>query len=165
MGLASDDFATKLYGRYKNLSAIYTTATASDDAAADRWGVVEEAIDMTPLGAISSTRADNRLSGLLSKGKARLGWTNPIEVARAELTTHGGIPGDPRFVRAGQMVQLLGLPDQSRPGQMTVDVVIGETKYKDEDRGLLTISPVGKAPRTPAEIFERVLQRQGEVRA
>lgn len=135
-GVADDDYASALFGRYLQIvggTPTLYTRTAVDVAAAARWGYREYAVDLTPLGSISNARVDNRLAGLLARGKARLSFTDRIEVGPNELLTAGGRPASMSMVATGfgDVVRVHGLNSYSQwlDGNPYLDFVIGETEW------------------------------------
>ena len=144
---AGDGYAAALFGRYRDLSGDLQTAYAEDAAAGATWGYVQEAIDLTGLGALNPVKAVATLNGLLAKGKSRPGFAASLEVTAGQITTAGGIPADLSMVYAGQMVRTHGLfSDAHRlDGATYLDWVIGETRYK-AGADTITLSPLGLAP-------------------
>ncbi|MBC7631100.1 hypothetical protein [Aeromicrobium sp.] len=129
-GVADDDYATHLFARY-NAAGTLTTRSKEDVAASQHWGYRQFPVDLTPLGAISTTRVDNRLAGMLARGKARLSFTERIEVGPAQLLTAGGRPADLSMIRGGQVVRVHGLDSYSQwlNGLPYLDFVIGECEW------------------------------------
>lgn len=157
LGVADDDYASHIFLRYLRSSDFtYQTATASDSAAAAAWGHREFLADATSLGGITTTKANNLAAGILSQGKARLGWTNGIEATAFELLNAGGVKADLTAVSAGQMVRIHGLGDDVRDlsGRQFIDVVASEVTYTDGEP-TIQLSPQGLAPRTLASVTER----------
>lgn len=150
LGVAGDEYASRAFARYlDSASSTYKTETAADLVAEARWGRREVGIDLTPLGAISNTKAQSVVSNRLSKGAARPGWTNDLNPSAYELTNMGGTPAELGFVQAGQMVRLHGVLDP-RIVATTLDVVIAESTYSVDDNAL-TLRPMGRAVRTLAD--------------
>lgn len=147
-GVADDQYASVLFGRYRSGSSL-ATATATDAATAARWGTVEYGVDLTSLGSISSTRATNRLNGLLAAGKAKLTFTDRLEVDANQLLTPGGLPAPLSMVRAGHLVRAHGLGAYSEwlNGNPWLDFVIGEASWANGS-DVAVIAPVGLASRT-----------------
>ena len=143
---ASDGWATRLFGRYQTSGTLHT-ATAADAAAEARWGGRrEQGIDLTALGSIDSTRAGNRLAGLLARGKAKLSIADRLEVNRYQLQTMGGQPADLSMVRAGQVVRIHGLAAYSQwlDGNPWMDMPLGEVTWVD-GADTITLAPINMA--------------------
>lgn len=150
LGVADEDYVTDVYGRYRSTNGAYATARATDTS--QGLGTREVGVDLTPLGRISSTKAQNVVNGILAKSKARTGWTNGVTVTADQVTSPGGIPASLATVTAGQMVRLQGLLDQRGIATYT-DIVLGETVW-DVDEGTLQLNPVGLAERDLRSIVE-----------
>ena len=151
LGLADDEYASHLIGRYRDSASTYATASVGDAAAAARWGRVEVPVDLTSLGIITGTRATDILTGMLAKGRARLGWTNGLEILPGQLLSGGGTAAHLPFVRAGQRAMLHGILDAQLETRMSLSFVIGEARHRQD--GSLFIAPVGLAARTLADVL------------
>lgn len=153
LGIADDDFASALYGRYRSTSTLaYETVELEDDTAIANFGRVEHPADLSALGPISAARAGNKLQGLINKGKARLGWTNTLEPSIYQITTSRGVPVDPRFIREGQMIRLFGVTDESRAATSTIDIVIQEyVCHSGATR--ISLAPKGLADRVLSDVL------------
>lgn len=147
-GTSDDEYASTLFGRYRSGSTL-ATATTTDTAALARYGPSELAVDLTPLGSISATRANNRLAGLLAQGRSRLTFTDRLEVDSNQLLTAGGRPAPLSMVRQGHLVRAHGLQAYSQwlNGKPWLDFMIGEATWAN-DADTITIAPVGLAART-----------------
>jgi hypothetical protein len=145
-GLADDDYASDLFIRYLTSGAGYATATVADTVARANFGRREYGVDGTPRGLLTSTQAAALGTGLLAKGKARLGYTNAVEVSRYQLTTPGGTPAYLPFVKAGDLVRMFGVRNEQGQPLNYVDWVIGETHYEagSETIGLAPVGLVGR---------------------
>ncbi len=162
MESADDDFYTRYTVAY--VSAINSTtgdqtisyAVASNSAWAARWGVVEAPIqDITSLGLISSTTAQNIANAGLAANGPRPAFTSGVAVADGALTNLGGVDASqaPLLVHAGQMVRHHGWRNLSgtlTPG-MSLDWIIGGTTW-DATNGL-QLTPMGMAPRTQLDVL------------
>lgn len=157
---ADENYAPMLFGRYI-FGSTRATAAAFDQAASDRWGYREYGIDMGELGSISEARANNRLAGLLARGKSRLTLADRITVSRYELLTRGAQPASLAMVRDGQVVRVPGLAAYSQwlNGKPWLDFVIGEAVWPNgaED---ITLAPINLA----ATSFEELLADTGPAR-
>lgn len=160
--VADDEYVTHLYGRYKSGSSPDTFATVSvgNAAQADRFGRVEEDVDLTPLGVISSGTATTMLQGMLDLCGARLSWSGGLEVAASELATRGGAGADLRFVQGGQLVRVFGV--LARDGsKFYSDFHIGEARYVDGESSI-QLTPVDLAPRDLAGILSVEAPEKGK---
>lgn len=152
-GIADDEYASTLIGRYKTGSG-NVTAIREDTAATARWGYAEAPVDLTPLGVITGTRAQSVLAGLLAAGRSRLTFTDRLEVDANQLLTAGGRPAPLSAVRAGQMVRAYGLEAYSQwlNGKPWLDFVIGEATWANGS-DVISIAPVGLAARTYEDLL------------
>lgn len=150
-GLADSGYASTVFVRYWN-GTKFVTASATDTVAAARYGPQEYPEDATNAGTLTSTKAAGLAAGALARGKARLGWTNPLSPTRWQLTTTGGTPAPLWMVKAGQMVRLHGVINEQGQPLPYVDFVIGQTSY-DAANDALTISPVGMVARDLASVL------------
>jgi hypothetical protein len=152
LGVADDQYASTVYARFRDSGAAgaYTTTSSTDADAETRWGRVELAVDITPLGPITSTRAGQFASKMVAKDTARPGWTNDLEPGPYELVNLGGVQAEFGLVQAGQMVRLNGVLDP-RIIETRVDVVIAESTHYVDDRRLV-LRPMGRAERTLADV-------------
>lgn len=160
LGLAEDQYASDLFGRFFNTAAAYQTVVRADADARAAFGRREAPVDLTPLGPIAATRAQQILDGLLAKGRARPAFTQSLEVSASQLISAGGVEADLSMVQAGQMVRSHGFFDDIRAldGRTYLDWVIGETKYADGEE-TITLSPQGLAPRDLAAVLAAIPSR------
>lgn len=156
LGLADDDYASDLYGRYLGAGAGYATATVADTGARDKFGRREVGVDLTGMGLLDNTKATNHLSGLMAKGAARQGWTNGVEVTNWQLTYPGGAPAYLPFVKAGDLVRMHGVVDEQEQPLPYVDFVIGETSYT-AGSDAIQLTPAGLASRTFSDVLSDAL--------
>ena len=157
LGYDDTTFATQLLVRYFDSgTSDYETITVTDTAAEALLGLREEAVDITGVGPLTSTRATAKANGILTLGRSRLGWANSVEVGPYELTTMGGIPADLSMVQAGQSVRVpvwdefAALPYR--------DLVLGEVTYT-AGSGTVTLAPVDTEPQTLADVTEAIMRR------
>lgn len=161
MGQADDEYATDLKGRYVSamsgtppVPSAWAIAAASDATAADLYGRVEHFVDLTPRGLLTASEAGNILAGMLALGRARVGFTERLEIDGYRLMTAKGGHAPLPFVTAGGMVRVHGAisPGQSATGETFLDFIIGETTYQAGARSI-SLAPVGLAPRTLADVL------------
>lgn len=152
LGSASDDRADQIAVRY-----ISTTtglrATAFYPATTPAGGI-EAPVDVTDRGAITPATAATIAQAEWEKLKGRSGWTNGLTLIRGQITTKGGTDADLAFVKAGQTMRLLGVPDP-RGVAHNLDVVIGDTAYDWTD-DQVQLNPVGLAARDDESALEYV---------
>lgn len=154
LGIADDEYASTINVRYRSSVSAYATAARTDAAVLARFGYRGFQHDVTAYGVISAARANAIGDGILLKGRARLGWTNSIEVGSVELLTAGRVPADLTMVEGGrQMLRVDGIYDdvQFLGGHTYLDVVIGESVHTDGS-GVISLSPVGAVADTFDEI-------------
>lgn len=155
IGLADDDYASNLYGRYKSSVSTYATVTASDATAAAKRRR-EYPVDLTSLGVVTGAKATATLTGLVTKGAARYAWTEPVTPNRYQLTTPGGTPAYLPFVKAGDMVRTFGVVDEQGNVTPYFDWVIGKTEYEDGAQ-TIQLSPTTMAARALADVLSLAL--------
>ena len=141
-GIDDSDYASHLFARYLSGSTL-VTRDLEDTAASQRWGKREAAVDLTALGSISTGRVDNRLAGLLQRGRARLRFTDRFEVSAFDLLTAGGRPSSLSMVRNGDVMRVHGLSSYSQwlSGRPYLDVVLGEVVWQVGAQ-FITLAPV-----------------------
>lgn len=154
LGVAEDDYASDLFGRRLASGGSFEVETVGDATARAFFGRREAAVDLTTLGVISQAKAESILTGRLAKGLARPSFTKSVDVTPGQLLSRGGVPADLTMVRAGQVVRSHGLFDDIRflNGKSYLDWLIGETRHEDGS-GVITLSPVGLAPRDLAAVL------------
>lgn len=151
IGLADDNYASNLYGRYKSGVGTYATVTAVDtSAAAKRRRAVP--VDLTNLGVTTAPKATAVLTGMLAKGKARYAWTDAANPTRLQLTTPGGQPACLAFVKAGDMVRTFGVINEQGVPLPYFDWIIGKTDYED-GADTIQLAPTEIAARNLADVF------------
>lgn len=154
-GTAEEEYASHVVGRYLRTSdSTYQTVWATGG---EPFGRAEALVDLTVHGPMTTSRAQAYVDKILVKGRARLGWTDAIELDRYEITTPGGVPADLRFVRAGQVARQFGVIDPDTGRITHKSFVIGEAKFR-EGSGLISIAPAKKSVSNLAEAIERVTQ-------
>ena len=146
MGLADDEYASDLHVRYL-ASGGYATTIVGDANAVRTLGRREFPVNATSLGLITSTQAAIVGNALLAKGKARMGYTNGVEVSKYQLTTPGGTPAPLSFVKAGDLVRMFGVTNEQGQPLPFLDWVIGETQYT-AGSDAISLTPVGLVSRT-----------------
>lgn len=152
--LADDDYYSHLTGTYLAAGPVFVTVTVGDAAAATRWGRREALVDLTDMGVITAPTATAQLNARLALTGARLQFAESLQVGYGQITTTGGTPVALSTPRAGQMVRLVGVTDNSRPGGNLpyTDIVIGRSAYTDGE-ATATLSPVNLASRNLEELL------------
>lgn len=151
MGAADDERVDRVFLRFSDSTDGGALHTASYPATTPAGGI-ERGASVTNRGLITPTFAGKLAEGIWRKMNGHSGWTNGINVNRSQVTTRGGIAANLAFIKAGDAMRLLGVPDP-RGLAHNLDVVIGETDY-DWSAGTIQLNPVGLAART----FEAVLE-------
>lgn len=165
LGQADGDRTDRVFVRYYKTGG--ALGTASWPAATPPNGI-ERAVDATSRGQLASTdaacltRATNIAKGIYTKtGAGHSGWTNGLELDRTQVSTPGGGPARLGFVRAGDTMRLLGVPDP-RGTDHHVDVVIGDTET-DWDARTVQANPIGLAARSFEDVIAQEPAYQGFV--
>lgn len=144
LAVSREQFASTLFGRIRTSTGGYATRSAVDTDAETRFGHKEETVDMTGLGYLTNVKADNMLSNMLKKGRARLGYANSIEAGPGDLLSAGGVPVDVNTVTAAELkIRLHNLWDDTRDlhGQLYHDVLIERVIHKQGDK-TIELQPV-----------------------
>lgn len=142
IGLSDEDVASHLYGRYRSTTTVYSTV---ETVATPLAGYREEAIDLTDLGVVTGTRAQQTVDGLVAKGRAQPAWTNGLQLAEHELSTAGGAAVSLEFI--GIEPEMVRLPGVRNPVTNTLgylDFVVGETSHRNGS-GVIDLTPLGVA--------------------
>lgn len=163
MATADDDYTMRVYTR--RVSGVSVTSPtvgepnawaankAEDTAAGTRWGISETLEDITDMGLLTSLQGTAVAQAILTAGGARPAWIEGVAPAAYQLTTLGGAQAPHWLADAGSMVRHHGWLDSD--GQLafgkTVDWVIGSKTWRQTD-GSLTITPIGLAARTAAQV-------------
>lgn len=140
MGVAGDERVDRFFARYADSTAAGALTTASYPATTPAGGI-EKGASIVNRGSITPTRAGNVAQTVWSKLEGRTGWTNGVNLTKAQITTMGDHPAELALVRAGQAARRLGAPDPRSVAKHT-DFVIGETEF-EWDRDQLQVNPVG----------------------
>lgn len=156
LGVSDDEYASTVFVRYSPAAGTYETVSATDPNA--QGGHREYPADVTGMGTISTSKANNIALGILAKGKARLGWTNAIEATPFTLTTPGGTPADLSLVQARDVLRVHDVDDADLNGHTFIDIVAEEASYVDGE-ATIQLSPQGLVPRTLAAVQEDVMRR------
>lgn len=132
LGIADEDTASRLFGRYRDGTTTYATTDVPDLVAQATRGYREGAEDLTALGVITKARADKRLNGLIKKGATQPAWANGLEVFAGELTNEGGEPVHLPYVgMRPELVRLHGVINPVTNTLSYIDFPLGEVHHKN----------------------------------
>lgn len=132
----TDQQATTIFGRWANAAGTLTTTTVGS-------GSIERMVDMTPLGPLTSTRANAILASLLAKATGG-GWTNGLTLAATQFGGQLSLLDVAQRVGRGLMVRLNGMKDP-RPDHLAVgfvDFIVERSEWHVAD-GTITLTPRG----------------------
>lgn len=102
----------RLAGRYRTTTGTYATARSAPIGAPP---VVEQTVDLTRYGALTSLQAVDILDQLLAQIGQRPAWTGSLRLHRSQITTRGGVENvGLELITGGQMVSLRSLSAASR---------------------------------------------------
>lgn len=157
LGSADDEIVTRLYGYYVSgvdgatglPNAWGPMVVAQDDDAETKFGIiVERTVDLTDLGLLSESDAQDNIDGRFELIGGRMGWTAGFAATRSWLSRMNGAPGDPAAIRAGDMIRLAGVRDfkTTTGNRVAADIVIGEARYVADDDACY-VTPMGYVPR------------------
>jgi hypothetical protein len=145
LAISRDGYASVLIGRYLDSSTgTFKTVSVKDEAAEARWGRVERTVTEVLGEGTAMTLGDAQqiLVGVLSAGRAQMGWAAPLEVQHGDIVTANGRAVDLNRLHARRTVRLHGLDldvcDLS--GRNWDDMRPARIRHKD---GAATIEPVG----------------------
>lgn len=143
-GITDESSPTSLVGRYDTGAGYANTANVGT-------GGLEDVVDLTGRGVLTSTEAETILAGMLVR-QGEVSWTNGATLQREQIATFGGTPAGLATVRAGQMIRAHGFSYGVFGKAPWLDVVIGKTRYTaGED--VIYVEPTNKAPRLAAEVW------------
>lgn len=153
LGLADDEYASHLVGRYYESATTLATSIRGNDDAAERWGRTERAVDLTGRGTLTASKVDAILDGMLEASRPRPGFSNALEPGPYDLTTLGGVPAHLPHVRAGQRVRLHGVQSEDLVPLPYVDFTIGEVRHEAGAESVY-IEPLGLAASNLQAVLE-----------
>lgn len=149
-------FVTDVHVTYWD-STSWATTTILRSATSRPFGRFEDVLDITDLGPIAATQAQNHGDNWLAKRGHRLRFTSAFTVAAGQLLSPGGAAVDLATVQArdGLVKVMLTDPDAAA-GEFAlgaVKVPIGETDY-DVDADVLTLTPLDTTPTGINAVFQ-----------
>lgn len=155
MGTADEEFVTHLFGYYvSSVDGVtgepdgWAMASAFDAEAASIFGRRERTVDLTGLGLLGGTAAQENIDGRFALTGARMGWTNGINLTSVNLRRPGWGSASPLSLYgrngAGTMLKIPGVMDtRSQPTvRGSIQLVLGKvTRVHEEGRAF--VEPVG----------------------
>ena len=147
LGIAWDNYASTLIARYVD-STTHANATVirTSAAAVDRWGYKEAVLkDALNGGAeMTSATAQAILDSKLADGRARPGWTTPIEVQYGAVLNNFQQPVDLETIRPWEIVRVHGLTEDvgDLAGQSWVDMPLAAIRHTPTSQSAV-LTPVG----------------------
>lgn len=137
-------------------SADYAQKTITRSAASRPFGRFEYPLDLTGLGAITTTQANSHGDNWLIKNGARVQFSGSFTVTNGQLFNPGGTPVDLGTVQTldGLVRVLLTDPDVAAGELATgpVSLPVGQTEY-DVDADVLYLTPLDRTPTGLAAVF------------
>lgn len=124
--------------------------TAVEDAAAkSKFGDHHASIDLTGLGASTSTEATTYLTGRMALVGGRMGWTEKVPLSSLNLMHISGAWAQANGPRAGDMLQIPGNMDaRSNPTiASAIKFVLSQVEVTETDDPTSVASPLGFTPR------------------
>lgn len=128
--------ASRVFGRWRDSAGVYHTTSVGS-------GEVEQRVNLTPNGPLTSTQAITILTNILTRATAG-GWTNGLTLTSDQIVgaPHLGMVAD--MVGRGLTVRVLGQRDTRRDRVPVgyVDVVIERSEWHVDDRQII-LTPRG----------------------
>lgn len=155
LGLIDENYWTTLTGVYSPSAGTTALATAVDNSQGAGWR--EGAVDLTALGTMTLDQAEATLASILTRGLARTGWTEAIQVVNGQIVNMGGESVEPWVIAramatTGIMARLTNMKDP-RGASMNTDVILEETVW-DTSSDTITLKPRGLVARDLAAVVE-----------
>lgn len=159
MGTADEQFVTTLWGYYlktpdppdpdSGITSTPAVVLASDPDAADKFGTRERSIDLSKLGLLLEDSAQDYIDGRFALVGGRMGWTEGVGLSMRNIMHISGAWADPRFVKAGDMLQIPGVVDaRSNPTTRgAIQFVLSEVEVTEAGDPSAFATPVGFTPR------------------
>lgn len=147
LGIAWDNYASTLIARYVDSTThAYTTVSRVSASAAARWGYKEITLkDALNDGAeMTLAQAQAILDSKLASGRARPGWTSPIEVEFGGIVNNHQQAIDLRTIKPHEPVRIHGLTDDvgDLAGASYVDMPLARINHNPKD-GTAVLTPAG----------------------
>lgn len=157
LGVVDDRLYTRVIATYvvsapADADPVTSMVTVDDAVAQGFYGVLPFALDLTPLGVISSGTATGYANAQLAEF-AIPEWSSRIVTVSSRLLTPNGLSAHLSDVQAGQMVRMFHLPGTFggyRKAAAT-DVILGEVEYSTERPDEITLAPQRVAVRSIAD--------------
>lgn len=165
VGVADDRLFTRVVATYvsalgaEGQDDVTSNVQVNDGPAQDLYGVLPFALDLTPLGLIDFTTAQNYALTQLEQF-AIPEWTSRVTTNATRLRTLNGHAAHLPDVRAGQMVRMFGLPATygGLRRQAATDVILGEVSYSTDSPDEVTIAPARVAVRSIADAVRQMAE-------
>jgi hypothetical protein len=142
----SEDQATRLAGRWADASGVLSTAFAGS-------GAIERAIDMTPLGPLTSTQASTILGNILTQLTSG-GWGGGLTLTTNQIIGTPHLATVFLLAAQGLMVRLNGQRDP-RPDRLPVscvDFIVERAEWHVADN-VIVLTPRGMVAREFAAVL------------
>lgn len=137
-------------------SSDYAQKTITRSATTRPFGRYEMPLDLTGLGAITTTQANSHGDNYLAKNGARVQFTGAFVVPAGQLLSPGGTSVDYATVQAsdGTVRAMLVDPDTAAGETSTgpVTLPVGQTEY-DVDADVLYLTPLDRTPTGLLAVF------------
>ena len=129
--------------------------------AANKWGYRADVIDLTELGVLSETDAQNILDGMRRRGRHRFGWTGSLLVRPGQLFGPHGAPARLSQVRGGDVVRMPRFWDDSQEyaNHLYADIWVDRVILRPGD-DTVELQPVGMVTRDIMSIPKWVVRQQ-----
>lgn len=146
-GRTMDAFATDVYVTYLQATNTLATVVRSNVAARTQFGRFEVPDDISGLGLLAASQANDKGDGFLAKNSARAKFLNSWPVTHGKLRTANGTPIDLAYAVPGVLTSVL-VTDPDSAGDVGIsgptNVLGGQTDY-DCDSDVLTFTPTESA--------------------
>lgn len=162
LGSTDEGYFSSLVALYMASGTPTKTTAASDATALAKFGRVEEIIDLTSLGDLTATQADDITEAMLAAGGARMAYTNGFTMTALNSSSVVGSVAAPMSVRAGQRVWLTGITDM-RTGvtyHAAVPVTLGKVT-RDHATQTVACEPLGMVGRDLKATLAKVATARG----
>jgi hypothetical protein len=138
-------YVTTIFVHYTDsTSKTVKTVMSSNAAAAAKFGVIEDEFDLSGVGSMSATHAQQYADSLITKIGPHTYFSDQYTATYGQLCNIGGQPVDLATAYAGMDLRVHYVAPSATgevyPGQ-AADVLIGAVQY-DSDNDTLTLTPV-----------------------
>ena len=148
LGIATDNYGSTIIARYlDSTTSTYETAIRVNPGAAERWGYKELTLPkaLNDGAAMTLVEAASVLETIASRGRARPGWTDAIEIPYGVLLNDRQQPVDLYGIRPWDTVRAHGIDGRvaDLAGQTWVELPAARIMHSDSKPDVVTIAPVG----------------------